>query len=59
MSDQSGLICDKCKWVCDKSFVTIFQYKTSCQKDCSTELSVEDEEYKFCPFCGKEILLED
>ena len=47
---------DKCKWSkCENSDETIY-YETSCDNATQfLEDGIEDNNYKFCPYCGKEI----
>jgi len=47
---------DKCKWVINESPDETIYYETSCNNAFTfIEDGIEDNNYKFCPYCGKEI----
>ena len=46
----------KCKFKGQENFFNDFVYRSECGRVIDLKGStVEEEEYKFCPYCGKEI----
>lgn len=50
---------DKCSWNLIGMPYTLFRYQTTCRDDFVVEFDAEKEGFKYCPYCGKPIVLDD